>query len=167
MSGWVIYRFRSTRCLTLSQFFEKRYSRKFRIFTGIVAFTAGLINFGIFPAVGAQFFMQFCGLPENAFGLPVFPLVMILLLSIALYFVYSGGQIAVIIADFFQGIFAMFVLLIVVLYLFFTVSWDQVSEALEQTPIKLAQEEIVQLQTNETFLNMDEADRKIKVDQIN
>ncbi|MDA8753654.1 hypothetical protein N9N24_04070 [Candidatus Marinimicrobia bacterium] len=133
MSGWVIYRFRSTRCLTLSQFFEKRYSRKFRIFTGIVAFTAGLINFGIFPAVGAQFFMQFCGLPENAFGLPVFPLVMILLLSIALYFVYSGGQIAVIIADFFQGIFAMFVLLIVVLYLFFTVSWDQVSEALEQT----------------------------------
>ena len=167
MSGWVIYRFRSTRCLTLSQFFEKRYSRKFRIFTGIVAFTAGLINFGIFPAVGAQFFMQFCGLPENAFGLPIFPLVMILLLSIALYFVYSGGQIAVIIADFFQGIFAMFVLLIVVLYLFFTVSWDQVSEALEQTPIKLAQEEILQLQTNETFLNMDEADRKIKIDQIN
>ena len=37
MSGWVIYRFRSTRCLTLAQFFEKRYSRRFRIFTGIVA----------------------------------------------------------------------------------------------------------------------------------
>ena len=35
MSGWVIYRFRSTRCLTLAQFFEKRYSRRFRIFTGI------------------------------------------------------------------------------------------------------------------------------------
>ena len=32
VSGWVIYRFRSTRCLTLSQFFEKRYNRKFRIF---------------------------------------------------------------------------------------------------------------------------------------
>ena len=29
MSGWVIYRFRSTRCLTLAQFFEKRYSRGF------------------------------------------------------------------------------------------------------------------------------------------
>ncbi len=25
MSGWVVYRFRSTRCLTLAQFFEKRY----------------------------------------------------------------------------------------------------------------------------------------------
>ena len=48
VSGWVIYRFRQTRCLTLAQFFEQRYSRKFRIFTGIVAFLAGLINFGIF-----------------------------------------------------------------------------------------------------------------------
>lgn len=167
MSGWVIYRFRSTRCLTLSQFFEKRYSRNFRIFTGIVAFVAGIINFGIFPAVGAQFFIQFCGLPENIVGLPVFPMVMILLLSIALYFVYSGGQIAVIIADFFQGIFAMFVLLIVVLYLFFTVSWEQVSEALEETPIKLAQEEIAQLESNEIFLALDATDQKIKVDQIN
>ena len=51
MSGWVVYRFRSTRCLTLAQFFEKRYSRNFRIFAGIVAFVAGIINFGIFPAV--------------------------------------------------------------------------------------------------------------------
>ena len=64
VSGWVIYRFRSTRCLTLSQFFEKRYSRKFRIFTGMVAFIAGIINFGIFPAVGARFFIYFCGLPD-------------------------------------------------------------------------------------------------------
>ena len=74
MSGWVIYRFRSTRCLTLAQFFEKRYSRKFRIFTGIVAFTAGIINFGIFPAVGAQFFISYCGLPESFLGVAVYRL---------------------------------------------------------------------------------------------
>ena len=59
----------------------------------------------------------------------------------------------------------MFVLLIVVLYLFFTVSWEQVSEALEETPIKLAQEEITQLESNETFLALDVTDQKIKVDQ--
>ena len=167
MSGWVIYRFRSTRCLTLSQFFEKRYSRNFRIFTGIVAFVAGIINFGIFPAVGAQFFMQFCGFPDYVAGLPVYPLVMIILLSIALYFVYSGGQIAVIIADFFQGIFAMFVLLIVVLYLFFTVSWSQVSEALEETPLLLAQEEIIELEKDEDFLAMDLEYQKRKIEGIN
>ena len=166
MSGWVIYRFRSTRCLTLSQFFEKRYSRKFRIFTGIVAFVAGIINFGIFPAVGAQFFIQFCGFPDYAYGIPVYPLVMIILLSIALYFVYFGGQIAVIIADFFQGIFAMFVLFIVVIYLFFTVSWDQVSEALEETPIKLAQEQISNLKIDDSFLVLEDIAQKNKISEI-
>ena len=70
MSGWVIYRFRMTRSLTLAQFFEKRYSRNFRIFAGIVAFFAGIINFGIFPAVGAQFFINYCGLPDSFLGIP-------------------------------------------------------------------------------------------------
>ena len=92
---------------------------------------------------------------------------MILLLSIALYFVYSGGQIAVIIADFFQGIFAMFVLLIVVLYLFFTVSWSQVSEALEETPLLLAQEEIIELKKDKDFLTMDLEYQKRKIEGIN
>ena len=166
MSGWVIYRFRSTRCLTLAQFFEKRYSRKFRIFTGIVAFTAGIINFGIFPAVGAQFFISYCGLPESFIGIPVFPLVMIILLSISLYFVYTGGQIAVIIADFFQGIFATFVLIVVVLYLFFSVGWDQVSHSLEQTPLKLAKEEITKLQDDEAYIKLSDKEKEKRKNEI-
>ena len=166
MSGWVIYRFRSTRCLTLAQFFEKRYSRKFRIFTGIVAFTAGIINFGIFPAVGAQFFINYCGLPESFIGIPVFPLVMIILLSISLYFVYTGGQIAVIIADFFQGIFATFVLIVVVLYLFFSVGWDQVSHSLEQTPLKLAKEEITKLQDDEAYMKLSDQEQEKRKNEI-
>ena len=166
MSGWVIYRFRSTRCLTLAQFFEKRYSRKFRIFTGIVAFTAGIINFGIFPAVGAQFFISYCGLPESFIGIPVFPLVMIILLSISLYFVYTGGQIAVIIADFFQGIFATFVLIVVVLYLFFSVGWDQVSHSLEQTPLKLAKEEITKLQEDEAYMKLSDKEKEKRKNEI-
>ena len=167
MSGWVIYRFRSTRCLTLAQFFEKRYSRKFRIFTGIVAFTAGIINFGIFPAVGAQFFMSYCGLPDVYMGIPVYPLVMIVLLCISLYFVYTGGQIAVIIADFFQGIFATLVLVIVVLYLFFSIGWDQVEYSLEQTPIKLAIEEIDALEDDESFMALSEMEQEERKSDIN
>ena len=166
MSGWVIYRFRSTRCLTLAQFFEKRYSRRFRIFTGLVAFTAGIINFGIFPAVGAQFFISYCGLPDTFIGLPVYPMVMIVLLSISLYFVYTGGQIAVIIADFFQGIFATLILLVVALYLFFNVGWDQVTESLEQTPIKLAKEEIQALDSDESFQELPEEQQQERINEI-
>ena len=166
MSGWVLYRFRSTRCLTLAQFFEKRYSRNFRIFTGIVAFVAGIINFGIFPAVGAQFFISYCGLPDVFLGVSVYPLLMIVLLGISLYFVYTGGQIAVIIADFFQGVFATLVLVIVALYLFFTVSWDQVADSLEQTPKKLAQKEIQNLSEQESFSLLTEIEKEDKKESI-
>jgi len=167
MSGWVIYRFRSTRCLTLAQFFEKRYSRNFRIFAGIVAFTAGIINFGIFPAVGAQFFINYCGLPESFIGIPMYPLVMFVLLSTALYFVYTGGQIAVIIADFFQGIFVTIVLFIATMYLFFTIGWEQVSESLEQTPIKLAREEVQGLQQESSFQMLPQTEKDTKIAGIN
>jgi SSS family solute:Na+ symporter len=167
MSGWVIYRFRSTRCLTLAQFFEKRYSRKFRIFAGIVAFVAGIINFGIFPAVGAQFFINYCELPDSFIGIPMYPLVMFVLLSIALYFVYTGGQIAIIIADFFQGVFVTIVLFMVTIYLFFTIGWEQVSESLEKTPIKLAQKEIQNLEIEPSFQDLPELEKYERVSEIN
>ena len=167
VSGWVIYRFRSTRCLTLSQFFEKRYSRKFRIFTGMVAFVAGIINFGIFPAVGARFFIYFCGLPDAIVGIPTFPLIMILLLSVSLFFVFTGGQVAVMIADFFQGIFVNITIVAIVLFLFFNLSWEQITYALEQTPINLAKEEIIDLNSQENFKILSDDEKIKKVQSIN
>jgi len=138
VSGWVIYRFRQTRCLTLAQFFEIRYSRNFRIFAGFLCFVSGLINFGIFPAVGARFFIYFCGLPHtfSVLGLDVstFAVTMLILLGISIYFVTAGGQIAVIIADFFQGMFVNIVFVAIILFAFFYVDWGVIQEALSKAP---------------------------------
>jgi SSS family solute:Na+ symporter len=138
VSGFVHYRFRQTRCLTLPEFLERRYSRNFRIFTGIVVFVSGIINFGIFPAVGARFFINFIGLPRNldlfGFEISTFALTMIVLLSIALFFVFTGGQVAVIVADFIQGTFVNVVFLVIIGYLLTVVDWTQVFEALSQAP---------------------------------
>ncbi len=137
-TGWVVYRFRETRALTLAQFFEMRYSRRFRIFAGFLAFLSGIINFGIFPAVGARFFIYFCGLPWhfNVLGVsvPTFPLIMVILLSISLYFVFSGGQVAVIITDFVQSVFVNFVFVAIVLLLFGMFRWNQIAEGLASAP---------------------------------
>ena len=138
VSGWVLYRFRQTRALTMAQFFEIRYSRRFRIFAGLLAFLSGIVNFGIFPAVGARFFIYFCGLPQ-AFDLlgvaiPSFPVVMFVFLSIALYFVFAGGQIAVLITEFLQGIFANAVFLVLIVLLLFMVDWKHIEEALTAAP---------------------------------
>jgi SSS family solute:Na+ symporter len=138
VSGWVLYRFRQTRCLTMAQFFEMRYSRSFRVFAGGLAFVSGIINFGIFPAVSARFFIYFCGLPEKVslLGLevPTFALIMIVILWIPLYFVFSGGQIAVMITDFLQGIFVNAVFIVIVVVLMLKVDWGQILQAVSTAP---------------------------------
>ena len=139
VSGWVIYRFRATRSLTLAEFFERRYSRRFRIFAGLIAFVAGLINFGIFPAVGARFFIHFIGTAptrsrSSAFRSATYPLVMAGLLLTALYFVFAGGQVAVMITDFVQGLFSNVVFLVIPVYLLFVVDWSNVVEVLSNRP---------------------------------
>lgn len=138
VSGWVLYRFRQTRALTMAQFFEIRYTRNFRIFAGLLAFFSGIINFGIFPAVSARFFIYFCGLPQtiDIFGVHVstFALIMIVILWIPLYFVFSGGQIAVMITDFLQGIFVNAVFIVIIIVLMLKVNWAQVFQAVSQAP---------------------------------
>jgi SSS family solute:Na+ symporter len=138
VSGWVVYRFRQTRAMTMAQFFEMRYSRNFRVFAGIMAFLAGIINFGIFPAVGANFFIYFCGLPEtfSLFGLEIstFAFTMVTLLSIALFFVFIGGQIAVIVTDFIQGVFVNLIFVIVILLFVSIFDYQQIFEALQTAP---------------------------------
>lgn len=136
LTGFVYYRFRATRALTLAQFFEMRYSRKFRIFSGILAWISGVINFGLFPCIGARFFVNFCEFPN--YVIPIGPLninltlglTMLILISITLYFTFMGGQISVLVTEFWQGIFTSCVFFGLVLFFWLKFPWSQIGESL-------------------------------------
>jgi solute:Na+ symporter, SSS family len=138
LSGFIRYRFRETRALTMAQFFEMRYSRKFRVFSGMLCWFSGILNYGVFPGITARLLMAFCGLPDTflLFGLsiPVFPVVMLMMLAIALYLTLMGGQIALLITDFIQGQFAMVVMIGLSLFLLMRFDWSFIVEALRSAP---------------------------------
>ena len=140
ISGFIIYRFRETRAMTMAQFLEMRYSRNFRIFAGILAYVAGVINYGIFPAVTSRFFIYFCDIP--VYILPVGPFhvnltlgaVMLVMLSVALMITFQGGQIAIMVTDFLQAQCVNVVFLAVVIFLFLKFGWASSIEVLKQAP---------------------------------
>ena len=138
LSGYVVYRFRETRALTLGEFLEKRYSRKFRIFAGYIIFLSGILNFGIFPAVGTRFFLYFCGLPETlslmGYDVSTYTLLMGVLLLSALYFTFSGGQIGIMTTDFLQGLFINLVFIAILIWIICSFDWSDIIVGLSQAP---------------------------------
>ena len=140
VSGWVQYRFRETRAMTMAQFFEVRYSRRFRIFAGLVAFVSGVVNFGIFPAVASRFFQYYCGFPTYTVIAGPFEIdlvyggIMFLLVGLSVLFTVMGGQIVVMITDFLQGVFVNIMFVIIAVYLLCTFDWSQISAALATAP---------------------------------
>src|SRR6187401_863422 len=134
ISGFVVYRYRETRALTLSQFFEIRYSRRFRIFAGTLGFFAGILNFGIIPAVGARFFVYFLQLPPEVallgMTVPTFLIVMTILLGITLTVCLTGGFITMMTTDCVEGILSQLFYLVIIVALVATFSWTQIEQAL-------------------------------------
>jgi solute:Na+ symporter, SSS family len=137
LSGWVIYRFRQTRAMTMAQFFEMRYSKKFRLYAGMIAYISGVLNFAIFPAVGTRFFIYYCHLPEtfNLFGIEAstYAVSMALLIGVSVLFTFAGMA-AVLVTDFIQGLFTYIVLTASIILLMTRFGWSRISESLLNSP---------------------------------
>jgi Na+/proline symporter len=142
LTGFCVYRFRETRAMTVGQFLEIRYSRSFRVFAGILQSISGIINYALFPAVGARFLVYFCGLPVNIdlFGwyFPTFALLMLLNLSLAVLVATKGGQITIMVTNCVQGLLSYPVYVVIVGYVLWHFSWfrDMAPVLLDRDPGK-------------------------------
>jgi SSS family solute:Na+ symporter len=138
ITGWVIYRFRETRAMTLAQFFELRYSKRFRVFSGVVAFVSGILNYAIFPGVTARFFIAMLGLPAEfavaGASIETFPVVMGGLLAFAVFMVFAGGMLAVLVTDFFQGVFCFCTFVTVCYWVLLKFPWLKLEETMAMLP---------------------------------
>jgi SSS family solute:Na+ symporter len=138
ITGFVIYRYRETRAMTLAQFFEIRYNKSFRVFTGALGFFAGILNFGVIPAIGARVMVYFLGLPETvrifSMTVPTYVPLMALFLTITVFVAVSGGVITVMMVNTMEGILSQVFYLIIIFAVLTIFSWSQMNAVLIDRP---------------------------------
>lgn len=134
ITGFVLYRYRETRCLTMAQFFEQRYSPNLRLFMGFMGFLAGVLNYGIFPFVSSQLFVYFLDLPAcfqlADWIIPTYIPIMAVYLAISAFMVTFGGQVTLMVTDCVEGIFSHAVYIVLIAVLLVMIPWQHVYETL-------------------------------------
>ena len=126
LTGYIAYRFRETRAMSLGQFLEMRYSRRFRIVAAGLRSLAEMLANMIMPAIAARFFIQMLDLPQTyhvlGIELSTYVSLMILFLTLAISLICFGGTLALIITDTIQGMILYPALVCFVVFLFWKFS---------------------------------------------
>lgn len=128
LTGFVLYRYRQTRSLSLGQFLEMRYNRPFRIIAaGLRTVSEAMAN-TIGPAVAARFFIYMLGIPMNFTFLGIewntFPVMMFFLLVLALMLIWPGGRISLLVTDALQGLMSYPIFVIMTCFILSELSWS-------------------------------------------
>ena len=128
LTGYCIYRFRETKSLSIGQFLEMRYSRRFRVIAAALRTCSEMLTNAIGPAIAANFFIYYLGMPHEVMiwgvPLPCYGIVVTLVLCMAMVVIWPGGRISLLLTDCFQGLLSYPVFVIIGGYLILNISWS-------------------------------------------
>jgi SSS family solute:Na+ symporter len=96
-TGFIVKRLRAMRLMTVPEFFEVKFSRNLRVFTGILVATGGILNMGVFLKVEGTFLAIISGI-----SLHHIKAVMTGILLLELIYTVLGGMVSIVITDFIQ-----------------------------------------------------------------
>ncbi len=96
-TGFIVSRLRELRLMTVPEFFQVKFSRNLRVFTGVLVAVGGILNMGVFLKVEGTFLAIISGI-----SLDHIKLVMTAILLLELLYTVLGGMVSIVITDFIQ-----------------------------------------------------------------
>jgi SSS family solute:Na+ symporter len=96
-TGFIVQQLRAMRLMTVPEFFERKFSRNLRVFTGVLVAAGGILNMGVFLKVEGTFLAIISGI-----SLSHIKAVMTAILLLELLYTVLGGMVSIVITDFIQ-----------------------------------------------------------------
>ena len=96
-TGFVVKQMRALNLMTVPEFFQAKFSRNLRVFTGVLVATGGILNMGVFLKVEGTFLAIISGI-----SLAHIKAVMTGILLLELVYTVLGGMVSIVITDFIQ-----------------------------------------------------------------
>ncbi len=129
LTGYCVYRWRETKCLSKGQFIELRYGSKFfRFVTAFISTMAEMVTNAIGPAIATNFFIYFLGLPHKVMicgiNLPCYAIIVVLCLTLATIIIWPGGRVSLLVTDSLQGLMSYPIFVVLIGFIIFKFSWD-------------------------------------------
>jgi SSS family solute:Na+ symporter len=125
LTGFIVYKLRQLRIMTIPEFYEKRFGRTVRIIGGILLALGGIMNMGLFLQAGARFMMGVTGY-SNPAGLKIFMSVMLIMVLI---YTVLGGMVSVVLNDFLQFVVLSIGMLIGSYFAISKIGWSNLFKA--------------------------------------
>ena len=96
-TGFVVERLRKLEIMTITEYFQIRYSRGVRVLGAALLTVAGVLSMGVFLKLGAVFIVNFMALPDASPDITMTVLVILVLI-----YTIMGGMVSVVLADYIQ-----------------------------------------------------------------
>ncbi|MCP5063866.1 MAG: sodium:solute symporter family protein [Ignavibacteriae bacterium] len=123
-TGFIIKPLLEMKISTIPEFFSRKFSKGVRLYIGIIMAVGGILNFGVFPGVEANFINIITGIPKD-----YLLVTMVVMLTVVLLYTAVGGMVSVIVTNYIQYILLSFGMIFITVYGIFHIGWGNIVSA--------------------------------------
>ncbi|MEO8167149.1 MAG: sodium:solute symporter family protein [bacterium] len=110
-TGFIVDRIRELNIVTITEYFELRFSRGVRVLGAVLIIIAGILSLGMFLKLGAVFLVHFMNIPEAYHHVTLTVLV-----SVVVLYTMVGGMISIVLTDYVQFVVLAFAMVLTTLF---------------------------------------------------